>query len=85
MLDAVAGLLKAEGSVHACGRDVSRLPTEKRGLAYVQSVPIDPPSAVDFTKPRLHVHRTNAIRTWNIRVRRYDLQQRPRFGKSRQA
>ncbi|MEM0468743.1 MAG: ATP-binding cassette domain-containing protein [Pyrobaculum sp.] len=46
MLDAVAGLLKAEGSVHACGRDVSRLPTEKRGLAYVQSVPIDPPSAV---------------------------------------
>jgi carbohydrate ABC transporter ATP-binding protein, CUT1 family (TC 3.A.1.1.-) len=46
-LDAVAGVVKAEGRVVACGRDVSSLPPEKRGLAYVQSVPVDPPTRVD--------------------------------------
>jgi len=47
LLDAVAGVVKATGRVSACGRDVSRLPPEKRGLAYVQSIPVDPPMRVD--------------------------------------
>ena len=47
LLDAIAGVIKAEGHVAACGRDVSRLPPERRGLAYVQSVPVDPPTRVD--------------------------------------
>ncbi len=47
LLDAVAGVINAVGRVLACGRDVSRLPPEKRGLAYVQSIPVDPPTRVD--------------------------------------
>jgi len=47
LLDAIAGVIEAEGRVAACGRDVSRLPPERRGLAYVQSVPVDPPTRVD--------------------------------------
>ncbi len=47
LLDAIAGLIEASGVVEACGRDVSALPPERRGLAYIQSVPVDPPSRVD--------------------------------------
>lgn len=47
LLDAVAGFIKASGAVEACGRDVSALPPERRGLAYIQSVPVDPPARVD--------------------------------------
>lgn len=43
MLDAIAGVLRSRGRVEACGRDVSGLPPERRGLAYIQAVPIDPP------------------------------------------
>jgi molybdate/tungstate transport system ATP-binding protein len=45
LLDAIAGVIKAEGRVETCGRDVSRLPPERRRLAYVQSVPVDPQPA----------------------------------------
>ncbi|AFA38732.1 ABC-type sugar transport systems, ATPase component [Pyrobaculum oguniense TE7] len=47
LLDAVAGFIKAEGRVEVCGEDVSALPPERRRLAYVQSVPVDPPMRVD--------------------------------------
>lgn len=61
MLDAVAGLIKAEGSIYACGKDVSSLPTEKRRLAYVQSVPIEPPGAVgEFLKAVAKMHGTSS-------------------------
>ncbi|CCC80930.1 ABC-type transport system, ATPase component [Thermoproteus tenax Kra 1] len=43
LLDAIAGAIPAEGSVEACGREVSRLPPEERGLVYIQSTPVDPP------------------------------------------
>lgn len=39
LLKALAGLIKAEGEVEACGRDVSRMPPEERGLVYIPSTP----------------------------------------------
>jgi molybdate/tungstate transport system ATP-binding protein len=59
LLDAIAGVIK--GRVVACGRDVSRLPPERRGLAYVQSVPVDPPTRVDkFLHMVARMHGTEA-------------------------
>ncbi|MEM3996759.1 MAG: ATP-binding cassette domain-containing protein [Pyrobaculum sp.] len=59
LLDAVAGFLKARCRVVACGRDVSQLPPHKRGLAYVQAVPIDPPGRVDkFLRAVARLHST---------------------------
>lgn len=61
LLDAIAGVIKAEGRVAACGRDVSRLPPERRRLAYVQSVPVDPPTRVDkFLRALAKIHGTEA-------------------------
>ncbi|MFN3804541.1 MAG: ATP-binding cassette domain-containing protein [Pyrobaculum sp.] len=47
LLDAVAGVIKATGRVAACGRDVSTLPQERRGLAYIQATPVEPPGRVE--------------------------------------
>ncbi|MEZ0319509.1 MAG: ATP-binding cassette domain-containing protein [Pyrobaculum sp.] len=59
LLDAVAGFIKARGRVAACGRDVSQLPPHRRGLAYVQAVPVDPPGRVDkFLKTVARLHGT---------------------------
>jgi len=61
LLDAIAGVIKAEGRVETCGRDVSRLPPERRRLAYVQSVPVDPPTRVDkFLRALAKIHGTEA-------------------------
>jgi molybdate/tungstate transport system ATP-binding protein len=61
LLDAIAGVIEAEGRVAACGRDVSRLPPERRRLAYVQSVPVDPPTRVDkFLRALAKIHGTEA-------------------------
>ncbi len=59
LLDAVAGVYRASGRVVACGRDVSSLPQEKRGLAYIQSIPIEPPGRVDkFLRDVAKLHGT---------------------------
>ncbi|MCI4447326.1 MAG: ABC transporter ATP-binding protein [Pyrobaculum sp.] len=61
LLDAIAGVIKAEGRVETCGRDVSRLPPERRRLAYVQSLPVDPPTRVDkFLRALAKMHGTEA-------------------------
>jgi len=62
LLDAIAGFIEARGRVVACGRDVSRLPPHRRGLAYVQSTPIDPPQRVGaFLRAVARLHGTEGL------------------------
>lgn len=57
LLDVIAGVHRARGRVEACGRDVSNLPQEKRKLAYIQSIPIEPPGRVEkFLKNVAKLH-----------------------------
>ncbi len=43
-LKSLAGIVRARGEVWACGRDVSALPPERRGLAYIPTLPPDMPA-----------------------------------------
>ncbi|MFN7105723.1 MAG: ATP-binding cassette domain-containing protein [Pyrobaculum sp.] len=68
LLDAVAGVIKADtGRVTACGRDVSDLPQERRGLAYIQATPVEPPGQVEkFLKEVAAIHGTEVGQVANL-------------------